>query len=70
VLLITHYQRILDYIKPDQVHVLAHGRIVASGGRDLALRLEKEGYAPILAEAGFEVDPSEDEPDHGPEPDA
>ena len=70
VLLITHYQRILDYIKPDQVHVLAQGRIVASGGRDLALRLEKEGYAPVLAEAGFEVDPSDDEPDHGVERDA
>jgi Fe-S cluster assembly ATP-binding protein len=70
VLLITHYQRILDYIKPDRVHVLAHGRIVASGGRDLALRLEREGYAPILAEAGFEVDPADDEPDHGAGPDA
>ena len=66
VLLITHYQRILDYIKPDAVHVLAHGRIVASGGRDLALRLEQEGYAPILAEAGIEVDPSResDEAEH------
>ena len=56
VLLITHYQRLLNYIKPDEVHVLAHGRIVASGGRELALRLEEEGYAPILREAGFEAD--------------
>ena len=55
VLLITHYQRILDYVRPDAVHVLAHGRILASGGRDLALRLEREGYAPILREAGFET---------------
>jgi Fe-S cluster assembly ATP-binding protein len=54
VLLITHYQRILNYINPDFVHVLAQGRIVASGGRDLAVRLEEEGYAPILREAGLE----------------
>jgi len=43
-LVITHYQRLLDYIKPDRVHVLAHGRIVASGGPELALELEREGY--------------------------
>jgi Fe-S cluster assembly ATP-binding protein len=55
VLLITHYQRLLNYIKPDYVHVLAQGRIVASGDRELALRLEQEGYAPILREAGLEV---------------
>ena len=55
VLLITHYQRILNYIKPDVVHVLAKGQIVASGGRELALRLEEEGYAPILREAGLEL---------------
>lgn len=54
VLLITHYQRLLNYIKPDQVHVLAQGQIVASGGRELALRLEEEGYAPVLREAGLE----------------
>ena len=56
VLLITHYQRLLNYITPDYVHVLAQGQIVASGGRDLALRLEEEGYAPILREAGLEAD--------------
>jgi Fe-S cluster assembly ATP-binding protein len=55
VLLITHYQRLLNYIVPDYVHVLAQGQIVASGGRDLALRLEEEGYAPILREAGMEL---------------
>ncbi len=44
ILLITHYQRLLEYIVPDRVHVLAGGRIVASGGRELALRLEAEGY--------------------------
>jgi len=44
VLVITHYQRILDYIKPDNVHVMFDGRIVESGSADLALRLENEGY--------------------------
>jgi len=43
-LVITHYQRLLDYIVPDYVHVLAAGRIVKSGGKDLALELEKNGY--------------------------
>jgi Fe-S cluster assembly ATP-binding protein len=43
-LVITHYQRLLDYIKPDRVHVLAAGRIVASGGPELALELERSGY--------------------------
>ncbi|MEO8722813.1 MAG: Fe-S cluster assembly ATPase SufC [Sphingobium sp.] len=49
VLLITHYQRLLDYVKPDFVHVLADGRIVKSGGPELALELEREGYAEVLA---------------------
>lgn len=44
-LVITHYQRLLDYIRPDVVHVLADGRIVESGGPELALRLEEHGYA-------------------------
>jgi Fe-S cluster assembly ATP-binding protein len=44
-LVITHYQRLLDYVVPDFVHVMAAGRIVLSGGRDLALELEKNGYA-------------------------
>jgi len=56
VLLITHYQRLLNYIEPDFVHVLAAGRIVTSGGKDLALRLEEEGYGPILRENGFDTD--------------
>ena len=43
-LVITHYQRLLDYVQPDKVHVLAGGRIVASGGPDLAHELEREGY--------------------------
>jgi Fe-S cluster assembly ATP-binding protein len=47
VLLITHYQRLLDYVKPDFVHVLADGRITRSGGAELAHQLEREGYAEI-----------------------
>jgi len=50
-LVITHYQRLLDYIKPDKVHVLAAGRIVASGGPELALELEAEGYDKFLPTA-------------------
>ena len=50
-LVITHYQRLLDYIKPDHVHVLADGKIVKSGGPELALELEKNGYAEFSKEA-------------------
>ncbi len=50
-LVITHYQRLLDYIKPDRVHVLAAGRIVASGGPELAHQLEAEGYDKYLPQA-------------------
>ncbi|MFI5347515.1 MAG: Fe-S cluster assembly ATPase SufC [Elusimicrobiota bacterium] len=50
VVLVTHYQRLLDYIVPDFVHVLSGGRIVKSGGKELALQLEKEGYGWIEAE--------------------
>ena len=50
-LVITHYQRLLDHIRPDRVHVLAKGRIVVSGGPELALRLEAEGYDGVLEEA-------------------
>ena len=42
--MITHYQRLLDYIVPDFVHVLFDGRIIKSGGKDLALELEEKGY--------------------------
>ena len=48
-LVITHYQRLLDYIVPDHVHVMADGPIVRSGGKDLALELEEHGYAPVGA---------------------
>ena len=50
-LVITHYQRLLDYIVPDRVHVLANGRIVSSGNKDLALELEKHGYAAFEPQA-------------------
>jgi Fe-S cluster assembly ATP-binding protein len=55
-LVITHYQRLLDHIKPQFVHVLADGRLVLDGGPELAHRLEAEGYGPVLAEAGVELD--------------
>jgi Fe-S cluster assembly ATP-binding protein len=50
-LLITHYQRLLDYIVPDRVHVLAHGKIQKSGGKELALELERTGYAEFQPKA-------------------
>jgi Fe-S cluster assembly ATP-binding protein len=49
VLLITHYQRLLDYVQPDFVHVLDGGRITRTGGAELAHQLEREGYAEIAA---------------------
>src|SRR3984885_14780688 len=50
-LVITHYQRLLDYIVPDRIHVLAKGRIVAEGGKELALELEAKGYEHIVGQA-------------------
>ena len=50
-LVITHYQRLLDHIRPDVVHIMAAGRIIKTGGPELALEVEKNGYADILAEA-------------------
>jgi Fe-S cluster assembly ATP-binding protein len=49
-LVITHYQRLLDHIKPDVVHIMANGRIVKTGGADLALEVENNGYSEILSE--------------------
>ncbi len=51
VLVITHYQRLLNYIVPDKVHVLVNGRIVKSGSKDLALQLEKDGYDRIIKDS-------------------
>jgi Fe-S cluster assembly ATP-binding protein len=50
-IVVTHYQRLLNYIVPDYVHVLANGRIVRSGGKELALELEEKGYDWLLEEA-------------------
>lgn len=50
-LLITHYQRLLNYVQPDRVHIMAQGRIVKSGGKELALELEQKGYAAFLPQA-------------------
>ncbi len=52
ILLVTHYQRLLDYIVPDFVHVLAHGKIIRSGDKDLALELERKGYSWVEDHAG------------------
>ena len=52
-LLITHYQRLLDYVEPDHVHVLSQGRIVASGDKSLAKELEAKGYAEYQDEAAL-----------------
>ena len=49
-LVITHYQRLLDHITPDFVHIMAAGRIIKSGGPELALEVENNGYADLLAE--------------------
>jgi Fe-S cluster assembly ATP-binding protein len=51
IIVVTHYQRLLNYIVPDVVHVLSEGRIVRSGGRELALELEEKGYGWIEPEA-------------------
>ena len=51
IILVTHYQRLLDYIVPDRIHVLFGGRIVASGGPELARELEKSGYAAYVEAA-------------------
>ncbi len=57
-LVITHYQRLLNYIVPDVVHVLVDGRIVRSGGKELALELEETGYAPLEAEVTAKAEAS------------
>jgi Fe-S cluster assembly ATP-binding protein len=53
ILLITHYQRILNYVKPDIVHVMSKGQIIESGGPELVQELESEGYDPVLARRGI-----------------
>ena len=53
-MIITHYQRLLNYTTPDVVHVTMEGKVVLSGGPELAARLEQEGYAKIAEELGYE----------------
>jgi Fe-S cluster assembly ATP-binding protein len=60
VLLITHYQRILNYITPDRIHVMMDGRIVLSGGKELAPELEQKGYEGLRAELGLGEAPAEE----------
>ena len=60
-LIITHYQRLLNYIVPDTVHIMMDGRIVTTGGPDLAKKLEKEGYAGLRDELGLKVKLVDDE---------
>jgi len=55
ILIVTHYQRLLDYIVPDYVHVLANGRIIKSGGKELALEVEKKGYGWLVNHQAAEV---------------
>jgi Fe-S cluster assembly ATP-binding protein len=65
-LLITHYQRILDYVEPDHVHVLMGGQIVLSGGPELAKELEEKGYEGLRSELGIEAAGDEAEGDGSP----
>lgn len=58
-MIITHYQRLLNYITPDVVHIMMDGRVVMTGNADLAKRLEAEGYAGIGAELGIEIEEKE-----------
>ncbi|WP_172373101.1 Fe-S cluster assembly ATPase SufC [Sporosarcina jiandibaonis] len=60
-LIITHYQRLLDYITPDKVHVMIQGKVVQSGGAELALKLEEQGYDWLHEELGIEAETVEQE---------
>ena len=59
-LLITHYERLLDYIKPNFVHVMINGKIVKTGGRELILKIDQEGYRWVRKELGIEVEKEEE----------
>jgi Fe-S cluster assembly ATP-binding protein len=61
ILLITHYQRILNYVQPDYVHVMMAGRIVQSGGPELALELEQKGYDWLRTDLGLDPEVTKDE---------
>ena len=59
-LLITHYQRLLDYIKPDFVHVMINGKIVKTGGKELIEKIDREGYDWVKRELGIDIITEED----------
>jgi Fe-S cluster assembly ATP-binding protein len=59
-LLITHYQRLLDYIKPDYVHVMINGKIVKTGGSELIEKIDREGYDWVKRELGIEIEVEKD----------
>ena len=58
-LLITHYQRLLDYIKPDFVHIMINGKIVKTGGKELIEKIDREGYDWVKRELGIEIETEE-----------
>jgi len=64
VLLITHYERLLDYIKPDFVHVMINGKIVKTGGKELIEKIDREGYDWVKKELGIDIDPDQDKKTH------
>ena len=63
-LLITHYQRLLDYIKPDYVHIMINGKIVKTGGAELIAKIDSNGYDWVKEELGININPQEDEKTH------
>lgn len=63
-LLITHYQRLLDYIQPDYVHIMINGRIVKTGGKELIAKIDHEGYDWIKEELGISIEPEVEEKAH------
>lgn len=63
-LLITHYQRLLDYIKPDYVHIMINGKIVKTGGKELITKIDNEGYDWIKEELGIDVNAEEEKKTH------
>ena len=64
VLLITHYKRLLDYIKPTHVHVMINGRIVMNGGNELITKIDNEGYDWVKKELGIEIENKEEQKTH------
>ncbi len=63
-LLITHYERLLDYIKPDFVHIMINGRIVLTGGKELIAKIDQNGYDWVKEELGIEIEKEDDEKTH------